>query len=167
MSALRAWWLGRDARERRVLAVGGALVVLMLLWAFAYKPLTDARAALNEGNGRLASDLALMRGTVARGPGLTSAGAGTDDAARRRSGQSLLALVDADLRGLGLGPSLKRIEPAGDKRVRARLEAVPFDQVVEWLEQLVVEQGIRVVEFAGSRTEYAGQADIQMLIEDP
>lgn len=169
MSAMQAWWSGREPRERQVLALGGLVVLLMLLWAFAYKPLTDARAALHEGNGRLAADLQLMRATVAHGSGFGAGvtAAGSDDAARRRSGRSLLALVDADLRELGLGPSLKRIEPAGERRVRARLEAVPFDQVVEWLERLSVEQGIRVGEFAASRTEYAGQADIQMLIEDP
>ncbi len=167
MSALRTWWSGREPRERQVLAVGALAVLLMLLWAFAYKPLTDARAALHEGNARLAADLQLMRATVARGSAAAINVAGGDDAARRRSGRSLLALVDADLRELGLGPSLKRIEPAGERRVRARLEAVPFDQVVDWLERLSAEQGIRVAEFAGSRTEYAGQADIQMLIEDP
>ncbi len=164
MSALRAWWQGRQTRERRVLALGAALTVLMLLWALVWKPLVDHRVALSEGNQRLAADLALMRASADELRGRQPAG---EDAGRNRAGRSLLALADAGIREIGLAGSLRRIEPAGEGRVRLRLEAVPFDPIAQWLERLASEQGVRVAELSATRTEYAGQVDLQLLIEDP
>lgn len=163
MSALTTWWQARDARERRVLSIGAFAMAAMLLWAFAWKPLDDARATLAESNGRLAADVASMRVAAAE---LSGSRPG-DDPARERAGRSLLAVADAGIREIGLGGSLKRIEPAGDGRVRLRLEAVSFDPLAAWLEGLSIAQGIRVAEMAATRTEHAGTVDVQLVLEDP
>ena len=163
MNAFTGWWQGRDARERRVLSIGGIVVGAMLLWALVWKPLDDARATLAESNGRLAADVSAMRIATAE----LRDGARGDEPARQRAGQSLLALADAGIRDIGLGASLKRIEPAGDGRVRLRLEAIAFDPLAAWLETLSVQQGIRVAEMAATRTEHAGQVDVQLVLEDP
>ena len=165
MKGLTAWWRGREPRERTVLALGFVAVVAMLLWAFVWKPLDDRRNAMIESNARLAADLAVMRELAARTT--RSAGAISGDAARERAGQSLLALADAGLRQAGLGASLRRIEPAGEGRVRLRLEAVSFDPLAAWLEQLSQRHGVRVAEISATRTAYAGQVDVQLVIEDP
>lgn len=163
MNAINAWWRGREPRERIVLALGIVAVAAMLLWAFAWKPLDERRDAMIESNARLAADLASMRALAAR----AGTAGGSGDAARERAGQSLLALADAGLREAGLGASLRRIEPAGDGRVRLRLEAVAFDPLAAWLEQLARRHGVLVAEIAATRTDYAGQVDVQLVIEDP
>lgn len=162
MSVASAWWQQRDPRERRVLSFGAMLLFAMLLWAFVWKPLSDARAALVESNGRLATDLATMRIAAAR---MTGQLAG-DDPARARAGRSLLALADAGIREIGLSGGLKRIEPSGEGRVRVRLEAVSFDPLVGWLEKLEREHGIRVGEMSATATGYIGQVDIQFVLEE-
>jgi general secretion pathway protein M len=158
-----AWWQGREPRERRTLAIGAVVVAAMLVWALLWKPLQDSRAALVEGNARLAADLAGMRAAAVRLQG----GAAPTDAARARAGQSLLALADAGIREIGLGGSLKRIEPDGERRVRLRLEAVPFDPLAAWLQRLDSDHGIVVSELAANATEYVGQVDVQLVLEDP
>jgi general secretion pathway protein M len=90
-----------------------------------------------------------------------------DDVSRARAGQSLLALADAGVREIGLGGSLKRIEPAGEGRVRLRLEAAAFDSLVEWLETLSARHGVAIAELAATRTGHAGQVDVQLVLEDP
>lgn len=159
----QAWWQERQPRERRILAAGAAVCLLMLAWVFVHKPLVDARTALVQGNARLAADLAQMRQIAHLHQGDAPGGS---SASAPRGGQSLLAVVDGGLRDLGLGPSLRRIEPAGEGRVRVRLEAVPFDPLVTWLETLAAGPGIDLAEIAASRTEYAGQVDVQMLIQE-
>ncbi len=159
----QAWWQGRDLRERRVLAAGAVVCVLMLAWVFVHKPLVDARTGLVQGNARLAADLAQMRQIAHRHQGVAMSGASSQP---RVAGQSLLAVVDGGLRELGLGGSLRRIEPAGEGRVRVRLEAVPFDPLVTWLESLAAGQDVHLAEIAASRADHAGQVDIQMLIEE-
>jgi general secretion pathway protein M len=163
MSSLRTWWLAREPRERQVLSIGVLVVVLMLGWALVYKPMADARTSLMRGNERLAADLLSMRHDAAR---LRSGETG-ETAARERAGRSLLALVDAGIRDIGLGAGLKRIEPAGDGRVRLRLEAVPFDPLAGWLETLAQRHGIVVAEMAATATEYVGQVDVQLVLREP
>ncbi|MFB9066598.1 type II secretion system protein GspM [Pseudofulvimonas gallinarii] len=162
MNPLRTWWQAREARERRILLVGGLLTAVMLGWALLYKPLADARRSLAEGNQRLAADLVTMRADAAR-----LAGGGIEDGTRERAGRSLLALVDAGIRDIGLSAGLKRIEPAGEGRVRLRLEAVPFDPLATWLETLAQRHGIVVAEMAATATEYVGQVDIQLVLREP
>lgn len=162
MSAVTSWWHGREARERQVLTIGAVAVAAMLLWALVWKPLSDARSALIESNDRLAVELSTMRAGAAQ---LSGAQRG-DDVARARAGRSLLALADAGVREIGLGAGLKRIEPDGEQRVRLRLEAVPFDPLIGWLETLTVQQGIRIAEMAATGTEYHGQVDVQLVLED-
>lgn len=162
MSALNAWWRAREPRERQILVVGALVAALMLGWALLYKPLTDARASLVQGNQRLAADLASMRANAAR----LRSGVVDGDAARERAGRSLLALVDAGIRDIGLGAGLKRIEPAGDGRVRLRLEAVPFDPLAGWLETVAQRHGVIVAEMAATATEYVGQVDIQLVLQE-
>lgn len=163
MEALRIWWQAREPRERRVLGIGAVLGLLMLGWALLYKPMADARASLAEGNARLAADLEAMRTYAAR---LGSSAAG-GDAVRERAGRSLLALVDAGIRDIGLAAGLRRIEPAGEGRVRLRLEAVPFDPLAAWLETLAQRHGIVVAELSATATEYFGQVDIQLVLREP
>lgn len=164
MTAFRQWWQGRQTRERQVLSIGALAMLAMLLWALVWKPLADHRESLAGANQRLAGDLVMMRVSASE---LVGGGDRGEDAARARAGQSLLALADAGIREIGLSGSLRRIEPAGDGRVRIGLEGVPFDPVVQWLERLVAEQGIRIAELSAVRTAYAGQVDLQLLIEDP
>lgn len=162
MNALSAWWQGRTPRERRTVLAGAVLLALMLAGALAWKPLADARQSLAEGNARLAADLSAMRALAARaGPAPSG-----EAMARDRAGQSLLALADAGLRETGLAGGLARIEPAGSGRVRLRLEAIAFDPLADWLQQLRGRHGIRVAELAVTRTD-AGRVDANLLIEDP
>lgn len=163
MSMLKTWWNGRDARERRVLSIGALIVVGMLLWALVWKPLDDARRALIDSNARLTGDLKAMRIAATKLRGVSADG----DAERARAGRSLLALTDAGIREIGLGGGLKRIEPAGDGRVRLRLEAIAFDPLTGWLEAIATEYGVRVSEMTATRTPYAGQVDVQLVLEDP
>ena len=163
MSALRMWWQAREARERRVLAIGAVVAVVMLLWALVWKPLQDQRIALAEGNQRLAADLALMRAAAGE-LGERQLG---EDADRSRAGRSLLALADAGIREIGLAGSLRRIEPSGDGRVRLRLESVPFDPIAEWLERRARAPGVGTAELTATRTQNPGRVGQQMLIEDP
>lgn len=162
MNAVPAWWRARARRERIALLAGALVLAILLTWAFVWKPLADARHALREGNQRLAADLQGMRALAARAAP-TVAG---EDAARDRAGQSLLALADAGLRESGLAGGLVRIEPAGSGRVRLRLESVAFDPLADWLQSLRRRYGVRVAEFAVTRTD-AGRVDANLLIEDP
>ena len=138
LERVRAWWNGLADSERRAVALGGAVLALVLLYVAAWQPLTKARhkreVALADAR-TVATQLELLAGEAQRRRG-TGATLG--------AGQSLLAVVDQSRRASGITKAPSRLEPEGDTTVRIWLEDVPFDVLVRWLSELQLRYGVRV-----------------------
>lgn len=160
---MRAWWNQQTARDRRVLIVGGVLVAVFLVWAFAWHPLALKRAELGERieNGR--RDLAYVRVAEAEVDRLRNAGVRTR---ADREGKSLLALADVTARGGGLDGVLKRIEPVGSRSVRASFEFASFDLLMAWAENLARDYGIQITDFSADRIDASGLVNARITLED-
>ncbi|HRQ66587.1 MAG TPA: type II secretion system protein M [Xanthomonadaceae bacterium] len=155
-------WFGRLApREQRMILLALPLLVLMIGWAFIWHPLAEGRSEWRQRSGELARDVAWMRQTV---PGLVGA---TLQPRESLGPRSLLAVADSSLREAGLGPTLRRIEPASERRVRVWFEQAAFDPVVTWLEGLDRRYGVQVVELAATRRDGAGVVDVRLTLELP
>lgn len=161
---LRAWWQARDAREQRVLGIGGLAALLLLGWAFVWHPLSASRTSLRERVAAQRADLAAMRAAAARVGDLRGQGA---RAKAERMGKSLLALADASARGQQLGNALKRVEPLGPKSVRVSLEGASFDSIAEWLDGLARDFGVTATEFSADRVEGVGLVNVRVTLEEP
>lgn len=109
---MRAWWSAREPRERQVLAIGGALTAVLLIWAFVWYPLQRSRSELRERVQAQRSELQQMRSDATRVAQLRGLGA---QAKVERQGKSLLALADATARGAQLANELRRVEPVGPR----------------------------------------------------
>ena len=93
---MKQLWLDRNARERRLLAVAGGLLALLLLWQFVLKPVADYRA-----NARLAYERAQERLVAMQ----RSAGEAMALMAERRGGQAKAA---EDVRGAAMASEIGR-----------------------------------------------------------
>jgi general secretion pathway protein M len=160
---MKGWWNRLAARERRVVGVGGALVALLLAWAFVWDPLAAARARLETGVQQAEADLAWMREAV---PRLAARRAQGGAIGADRAGRSLPALADASLREAGLGAHLSRIEPLGEGRVGLWFDDVGFDPWVVWLEGFAPRYGIRVEELSVDRVAGPGMVDARVVLVD-
>ncbi|MFC4729616.1 type II secretion system protein GspM [Coralloluteibacterium thermophilus] len=147
-----------SARDRRVLAWGAAVAVLVLGWAWLLDPLLASREALRGQAAANARDLAWMRPLAGRlaaqGPAATAPA----------DGRSLLARVDAGLREAGLASALAAVEPQGAGSVRVRLADADFDALVAWMEGAVA-QGARIEEWSAQRSG-AGRVDARLLLRE-
>lgn len=161
---MKAWWLGLSAREQRVLGIGAALAALLLLYALAWLPLERSRAALRLQVAAAEANLDWMRAAAPEVQRLRAGGSGSEPAVQDR--RSLLARVDAGAREAGLGPSLLRVEPAGEGQVRLSLQQAGFDPLVAWLEELSRRGGARVTELNVQSTGASGQVDARIALEE-
>jgi hypothetical protein len=59
-------WSKLSARDRRIVAIGGVVVALLLAWSLAWLPLADSRASLRTTAAANATALAWMRPASAR-----------------------------------------------------------------------------------------------------
>ena len=160
---IRAWWEGLQARERRMLASGGAVVAAMLGWALLWHPLSHARADLVARVAHQRDDLAWMRQALGEVASLRAQGARSR---ADRQGKSLLALADASARGAGLTGALKRVEPAGSDSVRVNLEIADFDALVSWLDALARDYGVQATDFSADKVEGLGLVNARVTLQD-
>jgi general secretion pathway protein M len=161
---IAAWWQGLAERERRMLAVGAAVVALLLGWSFVWYPLAQARDSLQQRVARERTDLAWMQQTAGEFAALRSKGA---RAQVDRQGKSLFALADVTARGAGLATSLKRVEPTGNRSVRVSFESANFDALIGWVDGLARDYGIQATDFSADRVEGLGLVNARVVLEEP
>ena len=134
---MRAWYSNLAERERRVVTLGAAAGVVLVLLAIILplnRNIAQARQRITTKQG----DLAFIQDAT---PQLAAAGAGSGEAA---TGESLVVLIDNSARESGIGKSLSSSQATADKGLRIRLESVPFDALVAWLARLSQSHGVRV-----------------------
>lgn len=160
---MRAWWNGLAAREQRIVAIGAALVALMLGWALVWHPLALKRTELRDAVDAQRRDLAYVRVAAAEVERLRAVG--THSRADRQ-GRSLLALADATARSSGLESALRRVEPVGASSVRVTFEVASFDALVGWIESLTRDYGIEATDFSADRAEGVGLVNARVTLQD-
>ena len=158
-----AWWNTLQPRERRMIAIGAVACVLLLAWAFIWHPLARARADLHTRVDRQRDDVAWMRAASGQATELHAAG---ERSHVERQGKSLLALADVSARAAGLSGALKRVEPTGGNSVRVSFEVASFDMLVDWLNQLARDYGVRVTDFSADKVEGLGLVNARVTLED-
>jgi general secretion pathway protein M len=157
------WWQGLQTRERQMIAFGGIACALLLGWAFAWHPLSRARADLRTQVERERSDVAWMRAASAQAGELHAQGARSHV---ERQGKSLLALADVTARATGLSGALKRVEPTGGNSVRVSFDVANFDMLVDWLTQLARDYGVRVSDLSVDKVEGLGLVNARVTLEE-
>jgi general secretion pathway protein M len=140
MTPLRLRWLALEPREQRVVGLGGAMVLLLVLVYGLWLP--SHRAAEN-AEKQYQRNRSLLLELQARAP----AGNGTSATG------SLLGTASATAGSAGL--TLGRIEPEGDNRVRVWLDKADFNRVAAWLATLS-QQGVRLEEAQVERLAEGG-----------
>lgn len=159
---MREWWDGLGTRERFILIAGTLVLVPLLLWAILWRPLVGAVDALEEEVAVQRENLRWMQNAAGELQRLRGAGA---QASAGLGGRSLLAVVDQSARTAGLGAGLQRIEPDGTDAVRVRLEGIPFDTLVTWLDQLSQQAGVLASSVSIERgTAGPGQVNVRLTL---
>jgi general secretion pathway protein M len=147
---MRAWYSNLAERERRVVTLGAAVGVVLLLLAIILplnRNIAQARQRITTKQG----DLAFIQDAT---PQLAAAGPGSGEAA---TGESLVVLIDSSARESGIGKSLSSSQATADKGLRIRLDNVPFDALVAWLARLSQSHGVRV---ESAEIEAAGETGL-------
>ncbi|NOX75293.1 MAG: type II secretion system protein M [Gammaproteobacteria bacterium] len=159
---MKAWLAGLEPRERYMVLIGAALLIVLLIYVALWEPLVNKVDDLRASTAKQEVTLAWMRGSAQEARRLRGASGGTKPIA---SGQSLLSLVDRTAKAGRLGDALKRVQPDGDKKVRVWLEGANFDDLIRWVAQLEQRQGIAVISSVFEAQEEGGRVDGRLVFE--
>jgi general secretion pathway protein M len=130
---MKDWFMGLNVRERKLVAGGAAILVLLIFYLLVWEPVVVAYSELKKNVAEQQETVDWMKQASVRVKALQGRAGGT---ARSLGGSSLLAVVDKSARLAGLGPAIKRVEPDGSKGVKIWLEGAAFDSMVLWLGKL-------------------------------
>jgi general secretion pathway protein M len=157
---MKDWFLALESRERLFVAVGGALLVVFLLWAVLLSPLFGASAAAASRIDTKRNTLAFLRSAAAELAGATDLPVAGPDL----TGQSLVVVVDRSAREIGLGAALTRNQPVGEDGIRVRLENASFDAVTRWLAALSASSGLAIESASFDRTPDEGRVNASLVL---
>jgi general secretion pathway protein M len=172
---IKLWWGQRNQRERLFLGSGAGLLVLLLCYVFFWLPFQDNLSGLRESIVRQRSDLARMQQLAGEirylekrvpNPAAPSSPAGGSQTATA-SNPSLPTLVDQSARAAGLAGSLKRVEPQTDGSLQVQFEQTGFDMLLHWLDSLLQEHGIGVVNVIVSKQDVPGRVNARLVLQRP
>lgn len=160
---IAAWWQAQTLRDRRILIIGGGLMIVLLGWAFGWHPLTLKHDQMQQQLDASRQNFTFVRHAAEEITQLRSSGV---QSRADRQGKSLLALVDASARAANLEGVMKRVEPIGARSVRASFEFAPFDGLISWLERLGDEYGVQVSDLSVDRIDAVGLVNARVTLED-
>jgi general secretion pathway protein M len=148
LNKLSAWYAGLQAREQRMVALGGIALALIILIGGILLPLQSAVSSAESRNEAKRQDLMWMRANAAE---IRAAGSQLP----ADSSEPPVVLVDRVGRAAGLTDALRGTQPSGSG-VRVQLEGAPFDVVVTWLATLDQRYGLSIESITVDRTVKPG-----------
>lgn len=155
---LRSFWQQRNARERRLLTVGGVLLALALLWLVGVEPALDGRE-------RWRKDLPQLRADAARVQALSQQLPAAPPRAPSASSPVDKAALESGLAAQGLKAQSLNVQDAGGVLlVRASFTDVSFAALSEWLQQQQRASQLSVSEASVTARERLDRVDAQLTL---
>lgn len=149
---LLQFWSGRTPRERRMLALGGGVLLFGLVYGLIWAPIAGERERLEKSLPKLRAEHRLMVVQAAAIQRL-------QQPAAPRTGDTLRQTEAAALAG-GVRDALTSLQPLDARRVRIVGQMRPAGVWLAWLETLG-RQGLAVESARLSRGEQAGQVSLE------
>jgi len=130
---MKDWFMGLEMRERKLVAGGAVVLVLLMFYLLIWEPVAVAYDDLKQNVAAQQETLDWMKQASRKVKTLRGSASGGSQGLGNRS---MLAVVDQSARSDGLGPAIKRVEPDGTRGVKIWLEGAVFDSMVLWLGKL-------------------------------
>lgn len=161
MEQLKQWFNNLSLRERQMVVVAAAVVVLFIIyqaWSSFSTHVDELRQRVNNQQSiqawmqQAANEVKQLRGSGA-------------SASRPKGKQLLLGLIDRSAKENNLGSNLQKVQPEGQQGARIWLEKAVFDNVVSWLDMLQYQHGLVITDISIDSQDDTGTVNARVLIE--
>ncbi len=163
MQKLKDWFFSLQPRERALVAIGGAAVLIVAIYLLALAPFYGAVNARADRVARKEGDLAWMRSVGGEVMALNA----ISPTAPAPSNESLVVLIDRTARECGLGSALTGQTPTGENGIRVRLEQAEFDKLIVCLGSLQQSHSVSIESANIDRTAKPGFVNASLVLTRP
>lgn|SRR3990167_4930716 len=158
---IKTWWFGLSDRERRLLTIGGIFLGLFLFYVLVWSPLSSLVSTYHTRVTTEQSLLLYLQSAQEKIRDYEARGIHVSDVGQK----DLLTTIEQSAAQHQLSAFLKQVEQPESHHIQLTFEKVPFDQCMEWLQELSMNSGIRVVTLSADRlTTPIGTANLKIML---
>lgn len=162
ISHLKNQWENLLPKERYIITIGASMTVVVLLYACIWSPLSDAvlhRKAQAASRQELLIEMQKASQKIMQ---FKTQGISVDTAPIRNG---LLAFIEQSLTSQHLSNYLKQVQQTQNNQITLTFENVPFDQLMQWMQSMVMIHSLRVKNLSAVRLAVTGTANVQIVLE--
>ena len=154
-----AWIQGLSDRERVMLVVALAVVVIAALFLGITEPMSIERERRLNQLDEARATAQYVAEQSSRATELRALQSG-----RRQfpNDESLIRVIDQSLNRAGLNNSVRRVTPNGETRAAIMFDDVAVDGLIAWLTELRDTTGIRVTQISVNPVQERGRANVTL-----
>lgn len=154
---MRDWFNAQTQRDQLAIMALAAAVVLYGLLSFALIPASEARSQMAANNTAAIAQLSRVEAKVSQLLDLRE---------NNESGQSqnLSSTLSAAAQNAGL--TVKRLQPNSRGEVQVRFESVEFDALLQWLQTVEGNEGLRIVDASVSDAGRSGGVNATLRVRE-
>jgi general secretion pathway protein M len=152
---MKEWWETLQSRERYMVLITAVLVSVAILYFAIWSPIASSRDTKQKRIEAKRETVAWMSQKKLEVEDLKSINPNLFN--RASDARSLLAIVDAGAKQMGIRPTITRIEPKGEDSVQIWLENMTFDYLIVLLGELERKNNIEVTDASLNRSDQIGK----------
>lgn len=157
---LKIWWHERIPRERNIIISGSIITIILLIDVFIWQPLTHAITQIQQDVIQSNSLLILMQDAKEKLHQWQAAGY----AATSPDSGGLLGTIDQTLSKTGLSRHLTNTSEQSVNAIDLSFSSVPFDELIDWQQNLWVNNNVIVSKESIRRKSADGLVDATMTL---
>ena len=144
---MREWFNSQSPRDQMAILLLTGFLLVFSVFQFALMPMSENRAQMALNNGAASAQLSRVEAKVSRLLSLRDAGnTGQND--------NLSSTLSAAAQNAGL--TVKRLQPNSRGEVQVRFEGADFDALLQWLQTVEGNEGLRIIDASVSDAGRSG-----------
>lgn len=157
---MKDWWLNLSYREKQTTSLGAFVVVIFLIYALIWSPLSNGVNTLREKIRSNQSLLSFMQESDKRIQALKQ-----NNVVSRSSTISLLNLVQTDINNTSLARGITQLQEMENDTVSLRLQKVSFDSLMKWLTVLCRDQLLTISQMSVTPSADPGIVNVDLKLQ--
>jgi len=154
---MKAYFTSLNPREQKMVLAAALFVLLFLPYQFIYTPFQNSLTKMEKSAIKAKKNIVWMKNSSREIRGLR----GTNNPTRK-SRQSLLSLIETTTKQSKLNKNLSKVQPAGSTLVKVQLNEVSFDNLMLWLDKLVMIHGLSIQYFKIEKQKDNGIVNVRV-----
>jgi len=154
---MREWFNAQTPRDQIALIALAAAVVIYGVVAFTLVPASEARSQMVANNKAATAQLARVEAKVSQLVDLRANGESGQN-------QNLSSTLSAAAQNAGL--IVKRLQPNSRGEVQVRFESVEFDALLQWLQTIEGNEGLRIIDASVSDAGRSGGVNATLRVRE-